>query len=158
MVRVAALVPVAPFGLDSLAEVPMRESAPQSPALSRSEKRGRALVMVWQYLGLFGHPQELASLATEWDVSSDRARLIVHRGRRLFLQQTGTIDDLPLSPHAKRGLRDRAAPFDPIVTLDQFRTILPRISDAELLRSPKIGPKTVAEIRRIWTSYAAQAR
>jgi hypothetical protein len=63
-----------------------------------------------------------------------------------------------LAPHAKRGLRDPAAPFDPIVTVDQFRTALPRIADTELLKCPNIGRKTVAEIRTIWTWYAAQAR
>ncbi len=133
-------------------------SVPHSPMLSPSQKRGRALVMALQYLGLFGHLQELAALATEWHVNKERARVITHEGRRLFLQQTGTIDDLPLSPHAKRGLRDPAAPFDPIVTLEQFRTRLPRIADTELLKCPKIGRKTVAEIRRILKSYAAQAR
>jgi hypothetical protein len=113
-------------------------------------------VMALQYLGLFGHPQDLRSLAAEWHMNKERARVITHRGRQLFLQQTGTIDDLPLSPQAKRGLKDPAAPFNPIVTLEQFRTRLPSIADTELLKCPKIGPKTVAEIRRIWTSYAAQ--
>ena len=102
--------------------------------------------MALQYLGLFGHPQGLASLATEWQVSRDRARVITRDGRRLFLQQTGTIDDLPLSRLAKRGLKT-AGLFDPIVTLEQFRTRLPCIEDAELLKCPKIGPATVAEIR-----------
>ena len=89
--------------------------------------------MALQYLGLFGHPQGLASLATEWQVSRDRARVIARDGRRLFLQQTGTIDDLPLSPLAKRSLKT-AGPFDPIVTLEQSRTRLPCIEDAELLK------------------------
>ncbi len=131
-------------------------SAPHSPMLSLCQQRGRALVMALQYLGLFGHPQGLASLATEWHMNKERARVIMHRGRQLFLQQTGTIDDLPLSPQAKRGLKDPAAPFNPIVTLEQFRTRLPCIADTELLKCPKIGRKTVAEIRRIWTSYAAK--
>ena len=73
-------------------------SAPHSPTLSLSQRRGRALVMALQHLGLFGHPQHFDSLAREWHVGRDRARAITHDGRRLFLQQTGTIDDLPLSP------------------------------------------------------------
>ena len=133
-------------------------SAPHSPMLSLCQRRGRALVMALQYLGLFGEPQDLRSLATEWHMNRERARVTAHRGRQLFLQQTGTIDDLPLSPQAKRGLKDPAALFNPIVTLEHFRTRLPSIADTELLKCPKIGPKTVAEIRRIWTSYAAPTR
>jgi hypothetical protein len=133
-------------------------SLPHSPMLSLSQRRGRALVMALQYLGLFGHPQDLRFLAAEWHVNKQRASAIAHRGRQLLLQQTGTIDDLPLSPQAKRGLKDPSAPFDPIVTLEQFRARLPSIADAELLKCRNIGPTTVAEIRRIWTSYAAPTR
>ena len=121
--------------------------------LSLSQKRGKALVMALQYLGLLGHPHELTSLATEWDMTRQGARVITERALRLFLRQTGTIDDLPLSPRAKNILRDPRAPFSPIVTLEQFRTTLPRIADSELLKRAKIGRKTVAECRRVWASY-----
>jgi hypothetical protein len=147
---------MAPSPLISRFEQPTKFAAPQSPMLSLYQKRGRALVMALQYLGLFGLPPDLRSLATEWHMNKERARVITHRGRQLLLQQTGTIDDLPLSPQAKRGLKDPSAPFNPIVTLEQFRTRLPRIPDTELLKCPKIGRKTVTEIRRVWTSYAAQ--
>jgi len=121
--------------------------------LSLPQKRGRALVMALQYLGLLGHPQEVTSLATEWGVTRERARVITQRAHQRFLRQTGTIDDLPLSPRAKNILRDPRAPFSPIVTLEQFRMTLPHIADSELLKHAKIGRRTVAEIRRVWTSY-----
>ena len=125
------------------------------PTLSLDQRRGRALVMTLQYLGLFGHPQRLRSLATEWHVTRERARLITIQGRWLFLRQTGTIDDLPLSPRAKTILRDPPAPFSPIVTLEQFRTTLPHVADSELLKCPGIGQKTVTEIRKVWASYTS---
>lgn len=49
-------------------------------SLSRSQTRGRALVMALQYLGLFGHLQDSVSLAVEWEVSKARARKIVQLG------------------------------------------------------------------------------
>jgi len=76
------------------------------------------------------------------------------RGSRLlFLPQTGTIDDLPLNRRAKNVLRNPPEPFSAIVTLEQFRTTLPRIADSELLRRPHVGRKTATEIRRVWTLY-----
>jgi len=117
--------------------------------------------MALQNLGLLGRPQGWTSLGREWRVSSERARQIVRYGHRLFLRQTGTIDDLPLTPRAKRvlknpGLSQGAAPFTPIITVEQFRTALPHIKNSTLLKYPKLGRSAVAEIRRVWRSYTGQ--
>jgi hypothetical protein len=90
-------------------------------------------------------------------VATERARLITQQGLRVFLRRTGTIDDLPLAPRVKQALRNLPVPFRPIVTLEEFRTTIPSMTDIELLKYPRIGPETVAELRRVWESYAKQA-
>jgi hypothetical protein len=113
--------------------------------------------MTLQYLGLLGRPRGCTSIAREWHVATERARQITQQGLRVFLRPTGTIDDLPLAPRVKQALRNLPAPFRPIVTLEEFRTTIPSMTDIELLKYPRIGPETVAELRRVWESYAKQA-
>jgi hypothetical protein len=114
--------------------------------------------MALQYLGLFGGPHTLSALATEWDVSHEAVGRITARGKRLLRQQAGSIDDLPLSSRVKKILRDPPAPFSPIDTLEEFHTMIARITDAELMTWPRIGRKTVAELRTVWRDIPVDQR